>query len=154
MKVFEDELSGVLGAARVAARVHLAPFTTLRIGGPADWLVTARSAKEIRDVIAVARRHDVAVTVIGGGSNVLVADAGIRGLVLRVHGGEVTALDDPFDPRRCRRHHQWPGPLDHQPRCLRARGLGRYAGNGWGCDPRECSFPGSVDRRTGLYGSL
>ena len=93
MTAFEQELADVLGPARVAAEVSLASFTTLRIGGPADWLVTVRSAEEILEVIAVARRHEVPVTVIGGGSNLLVADGGVRGLVVRVHGGDVTVLD-------------------------------------------------------------
>jgi UDP-N-acetylmuramate dehydrogenase len=93
MTAFEQELADVLGPARVAADVSLASFTTLRIGGPADWLVTVRSAEEILEVIAVARRHEVPVTVIGGGSNLLVADGGVRGLVVRVHGGDVTEID-------------------------------------------------------------
>jgi len=72
----------------------LAPFTTFKVGGPADWLITLRSAEEIERAIAAARDWGVPVSVIGGGSNLLVADAGVRGLVIRVHGGEVRLLDD------------------------------------------------------------
>jgi len=93
MNVFERELQQGLGEGRVASDVRLSSFTTLRIGGPADWFVTLRSSDEVVTAVAIARCHDVPVTVIGGGSNLLVADAGVRGLVLRVHGGEVTTVD-------------------------------------------------------------
>lgn len=72
----------------------MAPLTTFRVGGPADWLVTLRSADEIRTVVGLAREHDIPVSLLGGGSNLLVADEGVRGLVIRIHGGDV-ALHGP-----------------------------------------------------------
>ncbi len=90
MSDFESGLERLLGVERVARNAPLAPLTTFRVGGPADWLVTLRSREEIRDVIRLASRCRVAVTVLGGGSNLLVADAGVRGLVIRVHGGDVS----------------------------------------------------------------
>jgi UDP-N-acetylmuramate dehydrogenase len=74
---------------RVKAGVPLGPLTTFRVGGPADWLVETRSADEIVAALRIASRFGVSVTILGGGSNVLVADAGIRGLVVRPRGGEV-----------------------------------------------------------------
>ena len=71
----------------------MAPFTTFRVGGPADWLVTLRGADDVREVVRLAREHGVPVSVLGGGSNLLVADEGVRGLVIRVHGGEVASVD-------------------------------------------------------------
>lgn len=79
---------------RVLRDAPLAPYTTFKVGGPADWLVHARTAAEIRFIVAAARDANVAVTVLGGGSNVLIADAGIRGIVIRVHGGDVTPMSD------------------------------------------------------------
>ena len=72
----------------------LAPFTTFKVGGPADWLVHAHRASEVRAALAAARTGGLPVTVLGGGSNVLVADAGVRGVVIRVHGGDVRAVAD------------------------------------------------------------
>ena len=72
----------------------LAPYTTFKVGGPADWLVQAHNAAEIKAAVAVARDANVPVTVLGGGSNVLIADSGIRGIVIRVHGGDVTSVAD------------------------------------------------------------
>ncbi len=66
--------------------VALAPFTTFRIGGPADVLV--EPADEAQAVAAwnMAHHMGIPVTVLGGGSNVLIADAGVRGMVLRLSG--------------------------------------------------------------------
>lgn len=84
-----SELSGIVSDARVRQDAPLAPLTTFRLGGPADWLVEVRSEEEIRAVLAVAARERLPVTVIGGGSNLLVSDAGVRGIVLRLRGGDV-----------------------------------------------------------------
>lgn len=84
-------LREVLPAERIQHEAPLAPFTTFRVGGPAEWLVLAASAADVRSAVAVARRAGVPVVVLGGGSNVLVSERGVRGIVIRVHGGEVTA---------------------------------------------------------------
>ena len=92
MSVFDGRLAEALGEDRVKRNASLAPFTTFRVGGPADWLVTLKSADEVRTVVELANQHGVPVSVLGGGSNLLVSDAGVRGLVIRIHGGDVRAL--------------------------------------------------------------
>lgn len=62
----------------------LAPFTTFSIGGPARWFVEATSEDEIIEAAAWARQHSLPLLVLGGGSNLLVADAGFNGLTLRI----------------------------------------------------------------------
>lgn len=68
----------------------LAKRTTFRIGGPADWFVVATTIEQLEAAAEVAAEHDLPLTVLGGGSNLLVSDAGIRGLVVanqtRWHG--------------------------------------------------------------------
>jgi UDP-N-acetylmuramate dehydrogenase len=91
---FVTELTDAFGPERVLANAPLAPLTTFKVGGNAEWLITIRSADEIARAIRIARDHRVAVTVLGGGSNVLVADEGVAGLVIRIHGGEVRQIDD------------------------------------------------------------
>ena len=59
-------------------------YTTLRLGGKADWLAFPRSGEEIAALFAEAEGAGLPVTVIGHGSNLLVLDGGIRGLVIRV----------------------------------------------------------------------
>ena len=81
---FEARLGECLAADRIARQVPLAPFTTFKVGGPADWLVLAQGADEVTAALAAARAARLPVTVLGGGSNVRVADAGVRGLVIRL----------------------------------------------------------------------
>jgi UDP-N-acetylmuramate dehydrogenase len=71
----------------------LAALTTFRVGGPADWLVDVQHGADLEKVIAIARDANMPIIVLGGGSNVLVSDAGVRGIVVRVHGGEVRQID-------------------------------------------------------------
>ena len=62
-------------------------YTTLKLGGPADYLVTPHSSRELVQILAEARDSLLPVTMIGHGSNLLVLDGGIRGLVIRTAGG-------------------------------------------------------------------
>jgi UDP-N-acetylmuramate dehydrogenase len=64
----------------------LAPYTSWKIGGPADALMTLESEDELADVLELVRRRKLPWFVIGAGSNVLVGDGGIRGVVLRLAG--------------------------------------------------------------------
>jgi len=83
-----------LGQGRVASHRALAPLTTFKVGGPADLFVEPRASDEIVTALRLAYAHGVGVTMLGGGSNVLVADAGIRGLVLRPRGGHIEREGD------------------------------------------------------------
>ena len=81
-------LASVVGDARIHRDVCLAPYTTFRVGGRADWLAEARSETELVRLLAAAGGLGLPITMLGGGSNVLVADEGVRGLVIRAwHGG-------------------------------------------------------------------
>jgi UDP-N-acetylmuramate dehydrogenase len=62
----------------------LAPFTTFGIGGPARWFVEAQSEDDVVEATGWARERDLPLFVLGGGSNLLVADAGFDGLVMRI----------------------------------------------------------------------
>jgi UDP-N-acetylmuramate dehydrogenase len=76
----------------------LAPFTTFGIGGPARWFIEAASEEEIAEAAAWAGERRVALFVLGGGSNLLVSDAGFDGLVLRVALRGVMATDTQGKP--------------------------------------------------------
>lgn len=94
MNDLDLRLRRAFGDERVTRNAPLAPLTTFKVGGPADWLLTLRSGDDLEQAAAIARDAGLPITLLGGGSNVLVADAGVRGLVIRVHGGEVRLLDD------------------------------------------------------------
>jgi UDP-N-acetylmuramate dehydrogenase len=73
----------VLGADRVRRGEVLAPYTTFRIGGPADLFYEAESAGELARAILAAREHGVPFFLLGLGANILIGDRGFRGLVIR-----------------------------------------------------------------------
>jgi UDP-N-acetylmuramate dehydrogenase len=81
---------------KVAFDAPLAPFTWWRIGGPADGLVTLESDDDAAFVLRHCFRRKLPWFVLGLGSNILVGDGGIRGLVLRLAGrfGELEVSDD------------------------------------------------------------
>ncbi len=87
-------LASRFGADRVEAARPLAPLTTFKVGGPADIFLEPRSSDEIVDALRIAAAHHVPVTMLGGGSNVLIADAGVRGVVLRPRGGHIEREGD------------------------------------------------------------
>jgi UDP-N-acetylmuramate dehydrogenase len=84
-----ERLAAIVGEERVQQNAPLAPLTTFRVGGAADWLVEVRSSDELRAVVASTRDARLPLTVLGGGSNLLVSDAGVRGIVVRLRGGEI-----------------------------------------------------------------
>jgi UDP-N-acetylmuramate dehydrogenase len=78
-----QSLAARLGAERVLHREPLAPYTTFRIGGPADFFYEARSAQELALSVTTARELGIPWFVLGLGANILVGDHGFRGLVIR-----------------------------------------------------------------------
>jgi UDP-N-acetylmuramate dehydrogenase len=69
---------------QVLEQVLLAPYTTFGIGGPARWFADASSEDDVLAGVAFARERQVPLFILGGGSNLLVSDAGFPGLVLRM----------------------------------------------------------------------
>jgi UDP-N-acetylmuramate dehydrogenase len=70
--------------------VPLAPLTTLQVGGKARYLTEAASEDDVREAVEFAHGKDLPLFVLGGGSNVLVADAGWPGLVVKIAIGGIT----------------------------------------------------------------
>ena len=75
---------------RVRERVALTALTTFRTGGPADWMLETSDLDDLVTAVRVTRELGLPLTVLGGGSNVLVGDGGVRGLVLRMRHGALT----------------------------------------------------------------
>jgi len=68
----------------IEEHVALAPFTTLGIGGPAKWFLTVTSEDDVAEAVRFARGCDLPLFVLGGGSNLLIADDGFPGVVLHM----------------------------------------------------------------------
>ena len=67
---------------RLQTEVELARYTSARVGGPAEMLLLAKSANELAEMVSALWAMEQPFLILGGGSNVLVADAGVRGVVL------------------------------------------------------------------------
>ena len=99
MSTLERELRSHFGA-RLEANRPLADLTSFRIGGPADLFVTVENDGELMTAMASAHRHEIPAMCLGAGTNLLISDRGVRGLVVKlvasfgrivIDGGNVTA---------------------------------------------------------------
>ncbi|MEH7453653.1 UDP-N-acetylmuramate dehydrogenase [Gottfriedia acidiceleris] len=82
--MFESKLKEILNDSSLLINEPLANHTTMKIGGPAEYLVIPKTVNEIKEIINLANEHSVNVTVIGRGSNLLVSDQGIEGVVIKI----------------------------------------------------------------------
>jgi UDP-N-acetylmuramate dehydrogenase len=94
MKETFSELSRRLNPARLRRAEPLAPYTTFKIGGPADLFYTAESADDLADAVTTARELDIPWFVLGLGANILIGDKGFRGLVIRNSAKHFKFQDD------------------------------------------------------------
>lgn len=89
-------------ALRIRENEPLAPRTTLELGGPARWFAEAASAEEIEEAVRLARERSWKLAILGGGSNLLVADEGFDGLVAAVASKGRTSQPGPDGTVRVR----------------------------------------------------
>lgn len=90
---WKEALDDRMGPGRIEEAVLLAPFTTFKIGGPADLFFRAQSADDLVGVLTHAREVGIPTFLLGGGANILVSDSGFRGLVVRSELEGITFLD-------------------------------------------------------------
>lgn len=67
---------------KVQENIPLAPYTSARIGGPADLLITAHSADELARIVTILWKAEAGYFILGGGSNILISDKGVRGITI------------------------------------------------------------------------
>lgn len=79
------ELEQIAGKENVLTDEPMKNHTTFRIGGPADYYVMPANAKQIAEIMKVCRRENISYYIIGNGSNLLVGDGGIRGVVIQIY---------------------------------------------------------------------
>lgn len=82
-----EALERLRAAGRLGENVLLGPLTTYRFGGPARYVVTVDGEQDLRDAAAIAEGEHLPIAALGRGSNVVVADDGFRGVVLRAGPG-------------------------------------------------------------------
>ena len=76
------------------ANEPLAPFTTVKIGGPAEVFCVISDQEIFTQVVAFAKKNDIPVTILGWGANSLISDSGIKGLVIKNNVQEIVVHDE------------------------------------------------------------
>ncbi|MFA4043736.1 MAG: hypothetical protein HZRFUVUK_000514 [Candidatus Fervidibacterota bacterium] len=82
---FKRELSKIL-CVQPLFDEPMSLHTTIRVGGPADALVTVLTLDELRKILSLAKEHKIPLFVLGSGSNIIVRDGGVRGVVVKLQG--------------------------------------------------------------------
>ncbi|MEX2571498.1 MAG: UDP-N-acetylmuramate dehydrogenase [Gemmatimonadota bacterium] len=93
LSAVEGVLIDRLGAERVRRDVPLAPYTTFKIGGPADLFYEPETEDDLATALLLARELEVPHFLLGAGANILVGDGGFRGLVIRNQAGGIDFLE-------------------------------------------------------------
>ena len=93
---FYDKLNNVIAKDSILIDEPMSRHTTFRVGGPADFFVTPKAKEEVRDVIRICKEAGMPYYFIGNGSNLLVSDAGYRGVIIQIYKemNEVTVEDN------------------------------------------------------------
>ena len=84
-KNFYDKLNNVIAKDSILLDEPMSRHTTFRVGGPADFFVTPKAKEEVRDVIRICKEAGMPYYIIGNGSNLLVSDAGYRGVIVQIY---------------------------------------------------------------------
>lgn len=84
-----QELTKEIPSEQIYMNEPMSKHTTFRVGGNADIFVKVKNIDELKHIIKVAKKNDVHITVIGNGSNILVKDNGIRGIVAKIEFEDV-----------------------------------------------------------------
>ena len=112
---FYDKLNNVIAKDSILIDELMSRHTTFRVGGPADFFVTPKAKEEVRDVIRICKEAGMPYYIIGNGSNLLVSDAGYRGVIVQIYkemnevkveGDLVKALEHCFQESRLKRWGQ------------------------------------------------
>ncbi len=92
----QEQLAAIVGKEQLLVNEPMKRHTTLQIGGPADYFVTVCSEKQLQKLLMVCRESKEPYFLLGNGSNLLVADAGYRGIVIRLahQGNAATVLNE------------------------------------------------------------
>ena len=81
---FYEKLSKIVEKEQILIEEPMKKHTTFRIGGPAEYLILPQTTEEIADVVKLCRQEEIPWYIVGNGSNLLVADEGVRGVVIQL----------------------------------------------------------------------
>lgn len=82
--MYIKELEKIISKEKIYINELMSKHTSFKIGGPAECLVKIQTPQELKLILKLAKKENIPVTIIGNGSNILVSDDGIKGLVLKI----------------------------------------------------------------------
>lgn len=89
-----EEIENILGIDNVKYNEPMSKHTTFRVGGPAEIYVEINSISKLEKVIEICKKNNIKINIIGNGSNLLVSDNGVKGIVIRYVADEVNIKED------------------------------------------------------------
>lgn len=78
------ELSNILPAEDIIMNAPMRDYTSFKVGGPVDLLVIPKTYNEVKDIIQLCQKRSITYYIVGNGSNLLVKDGGIRGVIIKL----------------------------------------------------------------------
>ena len=94
MEEIYSKMLEFLSKEQIYLNEPMSKHTSFKIGGPADIFVKPKNIDELKNIIKIAKENNIQTTVIGNGSNLLVKDGGIRGIVIKPEFKEIEFLED------------------------------------------------------------
>ena len=79
-----NEIEQIISKDKIYINEPMSKYTSFKIGGPAECLIKIQSSKELKLVLKLVKEKNIPLTIIGNGSNILVSDEGIKGIVLKI----------------------------------------------------------------------
>ena len=79
-----NQIAQIISKDRIFVNEPMNKYTSFKIGGPAEYLIKVQTAEELKSIMMIANEQDIPLTIIGNGSNILVSDEGIKGIVLKI----------------------------------------------------------------------
>lgn len=78
------ELEKIISKEKIYLNEPMSNYTSFKIGGPAEYLIKIQNANELKSILKISKKNNIPITIIGNGSNILVSDNGIKGIVLKI----------------------------------------------------------------------
>lgn len=85
----KENLEKIISKERIKQNEPMKNHTSFKIGGPAEFYIKIKSIEELQKILKFAKKENIKITIIGNGSNVLVSDKGIKGIVIRTNLKEI-----------------------------------------------------------------
>lgn len=82
--MYINEIEKFISKDNIYTNELMSKYTSFKIGGPAECLIKIQTAQELKSILEFAKEKDIPLTIIGNGSNILVSDEGIKGIVLKI----------------------------------------------------------------------